>query len=60
MTIAVMTPPPKPMSGLTTSPAISIETTPSPKLGQHNAAIYGDWLGLSDVEITELKNDGAI
>jgi len=35
-------------------------TEPSPKPGQHNAEIYGDWLGLSAAELTALKEDGAI
>ncbi|HWB48574.1 MAG TPA: CoA transferase [Stellaceae bacterium] len=35
-------------------------TTSSPKLGQHNAEIYGDWLGLSATEIDDLKSAGVI
>jgi CoA:oxalate CoA-transferase len=37
-----------------------VATTPSPKLGQHNAEIYGDWLGLSPAEIADLKQSGVI
>jgi len=33
---------------------------PSPTIGQHNADIYGGWLGLSAGEIAELKEAGAI
>ncbi|HTZ36947.1 MAG TPA: CoA transferase [Stellaceae bacterium] len=36
------------------------KTAPSPKLGQHNADIYGGWLGLSVDEIAALKRDGVI
>ena len=31
-----------------------------PEIGEHNRLIYGDWLGLSDAEISSLKADGAI
>jgi CoA:oxalate CoA-transferase len=40
--------------------ADKVATAPSPKLGQHNAEIYGGWLGLSAEEIAELKKDGVI
>jgi len=37
-----------------------VKTVPSPKLGQHNREIYGDWLGLPTAEIVELEQDGII
>jgi CoA:oxalate CoA-transferase len=37
-----------------------VHAIPSPKLGQHNAEIYGGWLGLSAEEIAELKESGVI
>lgn len=37
-----------------------VETTPSPKVGQHNADIYGGWLGLSAAEIEDLEKGGVI
>ncbi len=40
--------------------ADKVETTPSPKLGQHNVEIYNGWLGLSAEEIAELKDSGVI
>ncbi|HEX3882907.1 MAG TPA: CoA transferase [Stellaceae bacterium] len=40
--------------------ADKVPTTPSPKLGQHNDAVYGGMLGLSAGEIAELKAVGVI
>ena len=31
-----------------------------PKLGSSNAAIYREWLGLSETDLAQLKNDGVI
>jgi crotonobetainyl-CoA:carnitine CoA-transferase CaiB-like acyl-CoA transferase len=35
-------------------------TTPSPNIGEHNAEVYGEWLGLSAEEIAGLKERGVI
>jgi len=40
--------------------ADKVETVPSPSIGQHNAAVYGDWLGLGADEIAALEADGVI
>jgi CoA:oxalate CoA-transferase len=37
-----------------------VTTQPSPTIGQHNAEIYGGWLGFSEDEIAELRAAGAI
>ncbi len=37
-----------------------VATLPSPGIGQHNAEIYGGWLGLSSAEIAELREEGVI
>src|SRR6266853_206293 len=37
-----------------------VETRPSPTIGQHNAEIYGSWLGLSEGEIQQLRDSGVI
>ncbi len=37
-----------------------VETLPSPTIGQHNAEIYGSWLGLGVGEIAELRETGVI
>jgi CoA:oxalate CoA-transferase len=49
-----------PTSPLRFHGADPVDTLPSPKLAQHNAEIYGGWLGLSAAEIAELEHDGVI
>jgi len=49
-----------PTSPLRFHGADKVETTPSPTVGQHNAEVYGGWLGLGEGEIAELKAEGAI
>ncbi len=36
------------------------QLSPSPSLGQHNEEVYGDWLGVDEDTITDLKKDGVI
>lgn len=49
-----------PTSPLRFHGADRVGTTPSPRIGQHNAEIYGGWLGLSAAEIESLRRDGVI
>ena len=37
-----------------------VATVSSPKLGQHNQEVYGQWLGMSDASIEALKKEGTI
>ncbi len=49
-----------PNSPLRLHGADKVPTAPSPRLGQHNDAIYGDWLGLGPEGVAELRRDGVI
>ncbi|MBS0242728.1 MAG: CoA transferase [Proteobacteria bacterium] len=49
-----------PTSPLRFHGADKVATRPSPKVGQHNDDVYGEWLGLSADEISELRREGAI
>ncbi len=37
-----------------------VATSPAPRIGEHNALVYGSWLGLSGDEIAALKAEGVI
>lgn len=37
-----------------------VESIPSPRLGEHNLEIYGEWLGLGEAGVADLKAAGAI
>jgi CoA:oxalate CoA-transferase len=37
-----------------------VDPVPSPSLGQHNAEVYGVWLGLGPDDVAALKQSGAI
>jgi crotonobetainyl-CoA:carnitine CoA-transferase CaiB-like acyl-CoA transferase len=49
-----------PTSPLRFHGADKVETTPSPRVGQHNDDVYGGWLGLAPHEIAALRSSGAI
>ncbi len=38
----------------------TLPVAPAPLLGEHNAAVLGDWLGLSADELAKLRQDGVI
>ena len=40
--------------------ADKVKTVSSPKLGQHNQQVYGEWLGLSEQDLAQLKSEGVI
>lgn len=49
-----------PTSPLRFHGADKVATTPSPSVGQHNADVYRNWLGLDDAEIADLQKAGVI
>jgi len=38
----------------------NVPVSPSPLLGEHNASVYQEWIGLSAEEVAALKADGAV
>ena len=40
--------------------AAKVPSRPNPQVGEHNRAVYCDWLGLSGSELDRLKQAGAI
>jgi CoA:oxalate CoA-transferase len=38
----------------------TVETHVSPRVGEHNQAVYGEWLGLSPADIEKLKSAGVM
>jgi crotonobetainyl-CoA:carnitine CoA-transferase CaiB-like acyl-CoA transferase len=49
-----------PSSPLRYHGADDLPLVPSPSIGEHNADVYGGWLGLSEAEIARLKEEGVI
>lgn len=49
-----------PNSPLRLHGADRVEPVPSPKLGEHNMVIYGEWLGLGAEAVETLRRDGVI
>jgi len=49
-----------PNSPLRLHGAARVPAIPSPRLGEHNQEIYGDWLGLGAEGVAALKRDGVI
>ena len=49
-----------PTSPLRFHGADKVETVPSPRVGQHNGDVYGEWLGLPAEEVEGLRRDGVI
>jgi CoA:oxalate CoA-transferase len=49
-----------PSSPLRLHGADRVDPVPSPGLGEHNVAIYGEWLGLGTDAVEGLKRDGVI
>lgn len=40
--------------------ADTVETTPSPRAGQHTGEVLSDWLGLDAKQIEQLRSDGVV
>jgi crotonobetainyl-CoA:carnitine CoA-transferase CaiB-like acyl-CoA transferase len=37
-----------------------VPVKPAPLLGEHTADVFGEWLGMSPVDVDQLRSDGVV